>query len=383
MLVEQDERRPLVERLKSHAQGLGFSMLGITPAQPSPRLEAFLRWIKAGLHGEMDYLAREDRLARRRDPGVIVPHARSMLIAALDYYSLVLPDAVAHDPARGRISNYAWAADYHHVMLPQLEALADALRQETGAEAATRAYTDTGAILERSHAEQAGLGFIGKNTMLINPRRGSFFFLGEIITNVELLYEEPDPMPGCGSCTRCLSACPTQAFTAPYVLDARRCISYLSIELKGFIPVELRPLMGNWVYGCDVCQEVCPWQRFAQPQWQSVFGPIDLDRAAPPLTDLLALDDGGFAARYQGSAIYRIKRDRLVRNACVVAGNSGLPAMIPHLLPLLDDHSPLVRGHAAWALGHLDAPREHLAAALSRETDEQVRLEIQSALAAA
>lgn len=373
----------LSKRIKERARELGFSVAGITPAQPSPRLQAYLDWVKAGMHGEMGYMAREDRIARRRDLSVILPDARSLVVVGLDYFTLEIPEAIAQDPARGRFSNYAWGIDYHDLMLERLEALAAYVEAEAGEGTATRAYVDTGAILERSHAERAGLGFVGKNTLLINPRRGSFFFLGEIITDAVLEYDEPnlDEMPGCGSCTRCLVACPTDAFPRPHVLDARRCISYLTIEYKGFIPQDLRPLMGNWVYGCDVCQEVCPWQRFAQPTpFQEAFGPVNLDHAAPPLADLLALTDDSFAERYRGTPIYRIKRPRLVRNACIAAGNSGLPGLAGHVVPLLADESPLVRGHAAWALGRLGRHADALAAALHRETDAEARAELAAAL---
>ena len=221
---------------------------------------------------------------------------------------------------------------------------------------AHRVYVDTGAILERSHAQQAGLGFIGKNTLLINPRRGSFFFLGEIITTFEFdAYDEPYPMPAkggvsCGRCARCLAACPTDAFPAPHVLDARRCLSYLTIELKSAIPVEWRPLMGNWVYGCDVCQAVCPFNRFAVATKERAFFAAGIDRAAPPLVDLLALTEATFRQRFAGSPILRLKRERLVRNACVAAGNWRGAAAVPLLERLLDDESALVREHAAWAL---------------------------------
>jgi epoxyqueuosine reductase len=215
---------------------------------------------------------------------------------------------------------------------------------------------DTGAILERSHAQEAGLGFIGKNTMLIHPRRGSYLFLGEILITLAL---EPHNTAGratlCGSCSRCLTACPTHAFPQPYVLDARRCISYLTIELKGAIPPELRPLLGNWVYGCDICQEVCPFTRkFSTPTPERAFWPADTERVAPPLTDLLTLDEKAFAQRFGDSAIARIGRARLVRNACVAAGNSGLAKFAPLLEHLTQhDESELVREHAAWALAQL------------------------------
>lgn len=372
----------LGQRIKERARELGFSMAGIAPAQPSPRLTAYLDWIKAGMHGTMGYMAREDRSRRRKDLNAILPGVRSLIVVALDYYTLRLPDEIAHDPARGRISNYAWGVDYHGVMLAQLEALAQYVRMVVGAQVVTRAYVDTGAILERSHAEQAGLGFVGKNTMLIHPRRGSFFFLGEILTTAALDVDDSTPsMPGCGTCTRCLAACPTGAFPRPYVLDARLCISYLTIEHKGFIPRHLRPKMGNWVYGCDVCQDVCPWQRFARPTaWWEAFAPVDFDRAAPPLSRLLMLSDRAFAAQFRGSALERIGRARLVRNACIAAGNSGLPDLIPYLIPLLDDPNPLVRGHAAWALGRLGVGRDILRSALARESDEIVREEITAAL---
>ncbi len=372
----------LGQRIKEQARELGFSLVGIVPAQPSPYLAAYLEWIKAGMHGTMGYMARADRIQRREDLNVILPGVRSLIVAALDYYTLRLPDAIAHDPARGRISNYAWGADYHHVMLAQLETLAQFVRTIAGAQVTTRVYVDTGAILERSHAAQAGLGFVGKNTLLIHPRRGSFFFLGEILTTAALDDDtSASPMPSCGTCTRCLTACPTGAFPRPYVLDARLCISYLTIEHKGSIPRHLRPQMGNWVYGCDVCQEVCPWQRFARPTaWWEAFAPLDFDRAAPPLTRLLALDEVSFAAQFRGSAIERIGRTRLVRNACIAAGNSGLPDIAPYLVPLLNDPSPLVRGHAAWALGRLGAGKDALRSALAGESDEAVREELMVAL---
>ena len=265
----------------------------------------------------------------------------------------------------------------------RLETLAGWLRGQPGAgEVGSRVYVDTGAILERDHGETAGLGFTGKNTMLIDPRRGSWFFLGVLLTTAALDYDPPPEarpeMPTCGRCTRCLTACPTAAFPQPYVLDARRCISYLTIELKGWIPLDLRPLMGNWVYGCDVCQEVCPFNRFAQPTGEAEFYPVDWDTAAPPLLELLALDEMAFARRFAGSPVRRIRRGRLVRNACVAAGNWGSQTAVPVLTRLLGDHEPLVRGHAAWALRRIGGEAAHaaLVAALAAETEEAVRREI-------
>jgi epoxyqueuosine reductase len=343
---------------RRRALELGFTDVGIIPAAPSPYLDAYLRWIEAGQHGEMGYLARPDRLRRRHDLRAILPGVQSMVIVALDYNTDAIPDRVLTDPRRGRFSSYAWGADYHHVMIPRLERLAAWMGELSGSDVFSRVYVDTGAILERSHAQQAGLGFVGKNTMLIHPRRGSVLFLGEILTTLVFDgYDTPGRATMCGTCTRCLRACPTGAFPHPYVLDARRCISYLTIELKGPIPPDLRPLMGNWVYGCDVCQAVCPFTRqFSRASAERVFWPVNVDRAAPLLGDLLALDEDGFRARFHGSAIARIRRDRLVRNACVAAGNSGAA----ELIPLLDqrarqDESDLVREHAAWALARLAA----------------------------
>ena len=344
------------ERIRQQVRALGFSDIGIIPATPSPRLDAYFAWIEAGMHGAMGYLAREDRQIRRRDLNVIVPGVRSLIVVALDYATNAVPPDVLRDPRHGRISTYAWGADYHDIMTPRLEQLAEWLRAESGQAIHNRAYVDTGAILERSHAQGAGLGFIGKNTMLIAPQRGSYLFLGEILTTLEVdEYDSPGRESMCGRCTRCLDACPTGAFPRPYVLDARRCISYLTIELKGSIPEELRPLIGNWVYGCDVCQEVCPFTRkFTRPSREPAFRPVNIDRAAPPLVDLLALDANGFRARFRDSAIWRIKRERLVRNACIAAGNSGLTEFAPQLDQLArHDESDLVREHARWALGRV------------------------------
>lgn len=333
--------------VKARAAELGFSACGIVPAESSPYLDAYRRWIDAGMHGTMGYMARPDRVARRRDLNIILPGAKALIIVALDYGG-ALPASVLTDPLRGRIAAYAWGMDYHDIMLPRLHLLADAISTPY------KAYVDTGAILERSHAHGAGLGFIGKNTMLIHPRRGSTFFLGEIITTAPFdTYDRPGRATMCGTCTRCLNACPTDAFPAPHVLDARRCISYLTIEHKGSIAPDLRPLMGNWVFGCDVCQDVCPFQRFAPGAADSALQPIDADRAAPPLADLLTLDAVSFAARFAGTPAARIGRDRLVRNACIASGNSRQPDLIPLLRALQNDAAEIVRDASAWALSKL------------------------------
>jgi epoxyqueuosine reductase len=370
------------QRIKERARALGFNLVGLTPACPSPHLLAYLRWLDQGQQGEMGYMARPDRVARRRDLGAILPGARSLVIVGLDYHTLPLPPEALNDPSRGRIAAYAWGEDYHELMLPRLKELAGWLRAESGGRAASRAYVDTGAILERSHAQQAGLGFTGKNTMLIDPRRGSDFFLGELITDAVFdSYDHPQREGLCGSCQRCLAACPTSAFPEPYVLDARRCISYLTIEHGGWIDRGLRPLIGNWVFGCDVCQVVCPWQRFGVQSQETGFFPLGLDRAAPPLRQLLALTPAGFESLFGGSALTRTGRDQMVRNACVAAANGGQTDCVPLLIALLDDASAIVRGHAAWALGRLGGGAGELITRLGNESDEIVREELLNATA--
>lgn len=381
--------------LAERALALGFNQVGALPAAPGKRLAAYLDWLEQGYHGEMGYMARPDRVVRRQDLNIILPGVQTIICVGLNYYAGRLPTAVAQDASRGRISNYAWGSDYHDVMTPRLETLAAWLRQVGGDGVASRVYVDTGAILERDHAETAGLGFTGKNSMLIQPRYGSWFFLGEILTTLPVAGrwslvaggrspatsgQLPTTLPSCGRCRRCLDACPTDAFPEPYVLDARRCISYLTIELKEWIPRDLRPLMGNWIYGCDVCQEVCPFNRFAEKTAsnQQLVTNNQWDEVAPPLLGILALDEAGFQARFAGSPIKRIKRRRLLRNACVAAGNWGSATAVPTLIPLLTDPEPLIRGHAAWALHRIgdQAGITAVQQALAQETDPQVRQEM-------
>ena len=355
------------ELVCERALELGFDLVGFAPAGPAPGGEQFIRWLSAGYHGQMAYLAREPE--RRLDPRHLLPGARTIVIVGVSYESLAVPMQALQDPSRGRIARYAWGADYHDVITPVLRAFGEWLAGES------RAYVDTGPVLERAWAERCGLGFIGKNTCLIHRKRGSHLFLGAVLVNEELLREEDSPVSqrssltsrfeGCGRCTRCLVACPTNAFPQAGVLDARRCISYLTIELKGSIPVELRPQMGNWVFGCDICQDVCPYvRRFSRPSdspLAKALRPPDADRAAPKLLDLLRLDSAAFNARFRGTAITRAKRRGLLRNACVAAGNWGSDEALPALSRLLEDQEALVREHAAWAIARIQqrpAPSE-------------------------
>lgn len=371
----------LTQRIKAKAIDLGFDLIGITPAQRASRAEAYAQWVAAGHAGEMAYMARN--VERRQNPQQVMPEARSLIVVGLSHYTIDLPEHIKHDPSRGLIARYAWGIDYHDVLTPKLRALRDFVQIETGREISSRVYVDTGALLERDFAEQAGLGFIGKNTCLIHPRMGSWIFLGEILIDIELDYDQPIAHIGCGTCTRCLVACPTDAFVAPYVLDARRCISYYTIELKGSIPRELRKPMGNRIFGCDVCQDVCPWpQRFARATREKSFFPIDTDRAAPKLLDLIRLTPEQFKQRFNGTPLLRAKRRGLLRNVAVALGNWGDVAAVPALIDALDDAEPLVRGHAAWALGQIDShtARAALETRATIESDNTVRAEIQFAL---
>jgi epoxyqueuosine reductase len=379
----------LTQAIKEKAYELGFDLIGIAPATRAPHADAYASWVDAGYAAAMGYVARD--VARRQDPRHVLPGARSVVVVGLSYFVANPPSDLWNDPSRGRIARYAWGLDYHEVMTPRLCQLAEFVLRQTQREVQQRVYVDTGPVLERDFATQAGLGFVGKNTCLINPAMGSYLFLGEILVNLELDFDEPAtdsgsrivvgpgkrPTPGsggqgfteisppgqqrvgsCGACTRCLETCPTHAFPAPYVLDSNRCISYLTIELKGSIPVELRPLMGNWIFGCDECQSVCPWpRRFAQPT-RADFLHFDPEQAAPNLLDLISISDDEFRARFRQTPIWRAKRRGLLRNVAMALGNWGSPQAIPALRKALDDPEPLIREHAAWALARIQMANE-------------------------
>lgn len=369
------------EALKQEAQKLEFNLVGITQARPSPTLSAYHDWIEKGMQGKMAYLSREDRRIRRENLNHIVDGAKSIVMVGLDYRSIAVHENILNDPTRGRIASYAWNLDYHDILEPRLEQLTSWIKAQIGDSVEHKVYTDTGAVLERSHAQQAGMGFIGKNTMLIHPRRGSYFFLGEIISTIDFdTYDTAHKATMCGNCTRCMRACPTDAFPQPYVLDARRCISYHTIENKGWIDRDLRSSFGNWVYGCDICQDVCPFQRFSPASDEEAFYPADENITAPYLSELLTLTDDTFKERFADSPIYRIRRKRLVRNACIAAGNSHDKQFIPYIIQLLYDSEPIVRGHAAWALWQLmeEDAIKLLSDVYYREEDEDVRAEIKS-----
>lgn len=338
------------------AESIGFDLAAVTDARRAGRADDFMRWLDSGYHGGMAWLARDPE--RRADPARVLPGAKSMVVVALAYY-VDEPDPVWwNDPLRGRIARYAWAPDYHDRMGPMLEALTASIREKLGHPVGTRWYVDTGPVLEREHAARAGLGFIGKNSLLISPRLGSYLLLGEILLDVELpplgVNESERKTGTCGSCRRCQDICPTHAFPAPWILDSNKCISYLTIEHKGSIPENLRPLLKNWIYGCDECQSVCPWvKQFATPPRKISYATLDADTAAPSLLEMIALDPPAFKQRFHGYPMLRTKRRGVLRNVAIALGNSGKPEVLPVLEKALLDPEPLIREHAQWAITQL------------------------------
>lgn len=366
----------LSQQIKTKAHQLGFDLVGITSTAPLAHDRRYRDWLARGFAGEMGYMHRN--VEKRSDPMQVLPGARSIIVVGMNYHTA--PEVTADRRGRGWISCYAWGQDYHTVLGRKLEALVAFLREREGPEVQARWYVDTGPILERELAWRAGLGWPGKHTNLINRRLGSWFFLGAILVDRELVYDAP-ATAHCGTCTRCLVACPTDAFVAPGVLDARRCIAYLTIELRGAIPHELRPLMGTHIFGCDICQAVCPWNRRAPETSEAAFWP-QAGYTAPELLPLLRLSEEEFRTHFGGSPIRRAKRRGFLRNVAVALGNLGDPRAVPDLRCALHDSEPLIRGHAAWALGRIGGleAREALQAALAAEQAPDVRWEISCAL---
>ncbi len=336
---------PTGDQIKRHARELGFDLVGITEPDPGSHAGFYRDWLSRGYHGEMSYLARPDAVAKRADPRRIMAETRSILVVGMNYYQGQHPPTEA--PV-GRVSRYAWGADYHDVVLTKLQQLADWIEGQLAQPLACRAYVDTGPVLERGLGQRAGLGWIGKNTNLIHPRRGSYFFLGELLLSLGLTPDPPFLSDRCGRCTACLDACPTGALVAPRTLDARQCISHLTIEHRGTIPTRVRPLLGDRVFGCDACQEACPWNhRFAHPTSEPAFG---ARQPTLDLAEILTLDEDGFRRRFRRTPLWRARRGGLLRNAAVVAGNLRDPVLLPVLRAAGSDPEPLVRQHAAWAL---------------------------------
>ena len=337
----------LTERVKAHAFGLGFDLVGVTRLGPAASAQRLHEWLAHGYHGEMSYLERGAGLredATRPEPGM-----RSAIVVGLDY---------GGKQPSGPIARYARGDDYHDVMRAHLRELHACLDRELGSPSAARPFVDTGPILERELAQRAGLGWFGKNTMLINPSRGSFFFIGALFSALELEPDTPFESDRCGTCTRCIDACPTDAIREPRVLDATRCISYLTIEHRTSIPDTVREAIGGLVFGCDICQDVCPWNvRFAAAPSAGRLAPRG-ERTDPDLAELLRLDDAQFRDRFRGSAITRTKRRGLARNIAVALGNRRTPEPrdVEALAAARDtDPEPMVREHAAWALEQIVA----------------------------
>ena len=352
-------RLPLdTERAIAEALAVGFEMAGVVTRHDSRHMAYFREWLRSGLHGEMAYLGRPGAVRRRADLDLTLPGYRSALVVAHSYADDA-PATSPGDPSRAIVARYARGRDYHHVVSDRLEVLAARLEALAGRPFRRRAYVDTGPILERELAQRAGLGWFGRNTMLIHPRRGSYFFLGVLLTDLPLEASAPFREDHCGTCRRCLDACPTGALLgrdesgAP-VMDATRCISYLTIELKGPIPRELRPAIGNRVFGCDICQEVCPWnERFSEPTAEPAYSPrSDLDGASliDLATRLLGMSGKGFLREFRDSPVSRTRRNGLLRNVCVALGNWGAAEAVPVLERAARDQSGLVREHAEWAL---------------------------------
>ncbi len=365
----------LTARIKAEALRLGFAQVGILPVGPSLTHPFYQAWLAKGYGGEMAYLETERARRRRADPQEILPDCASILIVAANY----LPNGL-----KGKgVAAYGVGDDYHEVLTDRLKQLVSSLEARLGREIKNRYYTDTGPLLERELAQRAGLGWIGKNTCLISPEQGSYFFLAEILLDLPLEPDQPIKTDHCGECTLCIEACPTDCILPDRTLDATRCISYLTIELKGAIPLELRPLTKDWIFGCDICQQVCPWNlRFAEPTADAAFQARAFLQEAGT-REYLRLSPESYRRELSKSPLKRAKRAGLLRNAAVAAANSGDRSYVPDLVRLLTQEAdPLPRAHAAWALGQL-GEIEALRTASEDEQDSEVRAEIRLAISRA
>lgn len=342
----------LTERFKSEAYRVGFTLAGACPAVTPTGLHHFYQWLEMGYHGEMLYLAnRRDAYAH---PTAVLPGARSLLMLAMNYRTA---EPAEIEPGTGRVSRYAWGArDYHDVIHERLKDLVAWLKQQAP-DCHARGVVDSAPLLEREYAQLAGLGWIGKHTLLLNRQAGSWFFLAAILTDLELEYDLPFELDHCGTCTACLDACPTQAFPAPRLLDARRCISYLTIEQRDAIPDTLKAEIDDWVFGCDICQQVCPWNRHAPMTDEPDFQPRP-DLQPLSLMELFELTDERFRERFRATPLWRAKRRGVLRNAAIVLGNQRDTRAIPALKRGLQDPEPLVQDACAWALSQIVATEE-------------------------
>jgi epoxyqueuosine reductase len=341
-MMQESSYRSLTGRIREESKRLGFFQIGVAEARPLPRGSDFQAWLDRGMHGELAYMQKQ--AAQRKDPGRVLENARSIVVAGMNYYP---GNGLTPDPYQGRIGRYAWGNDYHDVIKPRLEALLEFIQRcQPGTNGIC--CVDTGPVMEKVWGAETALGWTGKNSLLTARSLGSWFSIGVILLDIELEQDRPE-RNYCGSCTRCIKSCPTGAILEPYIVDARLCISYLTIEYRGSIPLSLRPLIGNRIYGCDDCLEACPWNRFAVKADPEVFSPREENRS-PDLVALANLTPEEFKARFRGSTVLRARRDGFVRNVCVALGNSGDLRAMPALQRAMADESPLVREHAAWAL---------------------------------
>ncbi len=425
------ERWALTQAVKAEARRLGFDLVGVTDCSPPASYAHYEAWLAAGYHAGMAYMARERNRLRRADPRRILPECQSIVVVAVRYAAPPHQDALrsghdrraakmpnSHSEGRaarskgermltsggqshmatapaldvqpstsgpegpfGQVAAYAWGLDYHDVLPPRLRDLVAFIEAQVGHPVPHRIYTDTGPVLERDLAQRAGLGWIGKSGMLIHPRLGSYLLLAEVLLGVALEPDPPFPTDHCGTCQRCVEACPTQAILPDRTVDANRCLSYWTIEHRGALPEALRPALGTWVFGCDVCQQVCPWNRRVAPEGDPAFAPRP-EVPRPLLLEELKLSPEAFRHKFRGSPVKRAKRQGYLRNVAVALGNIADPRAVPALTEALHDEHPWVRGHAAWALGRIGTPeaRAALRTALPREADSEVRAEIQAAL---
>jgi epoxyqueuosine reductase len=346
---DRSDKSDLKPQLLTRSRALGFDLCRVARCGTPPHAAEFNRWLEQGNAGEMSWLARNKE--RRTDPERVLPGARSVIVLGMNYWQGEGEKQKAESGKRksreGRIARYAWGEDYHDLIEKRLREMEGWLAAHGGRQ---KCYVDTGPVLERDFAAAAGVGWHGKSTMLISRELGTWFFLAEILTTIELPADEP-ARDHCGSCTRCITACPTGAIDAPHHLDARRCISYLTIELKGAIPEALRPLIGDRIYGCDDCLTACPWNRFAHASREMAFAAGEGTRMS--LVELLGLSEEEFRRVFRKSPVKRIKRRGLLRNVCVALGNTGTPEDVPALERAARDAEPLVREHAEWALGRI------------------------------
>ena len=376
--MDETERNLKLDAVRREAFRLGFSGFGVSEPRLEEYAQKFRQWLGRGYHGEMEYMKRRED--ERADPHRVLPGAKSVICLSHNYLTADKDMTFMENGKEGDVSLYALNEDYHDVLKPRLRSLEDKIR-ETYPTCETRSYGDTGPVLEKPLAQNAGLGWIGKHTNLITEGEGSWYFLSEILTTAELPVSSP-ATDRCGTCRSCIDVCPTGAIVAPYVLDSRRCISYLTIELKGVIPLEFRKDIGNRIYGCDDCQIVCPWNSFAQKTEEQAYME---GKGTRRLIDLMAMDDEAFRQRFRRSPVWRLKRKRYLRNVAIALGNSGDPAAIPALTAALDDKEPLIRAHAVWALGELpgESVRAALVDKLDSESEEIVLEEVRRVLLSA